>query len=306
MNIQQLRQSLKMKWLNYYQLNRTWLVKMRIWATYEGLRRPSSGFILATLSVLEPQFDQILAFILDLNNNPDQIVAALGLNFNPDQELSLTSSESLAIANQILEDPLLEAYTEDEDVTSVAIDTKLNVVKTTEVLEEKTIQGFTHQEEIVSSATYTDKELPSDRQPTTSVAVTTRENSDRQPTTSVAVATQSKPESLTKLPLADKPPSPIPRTSSTTLVMPREVPRPTKTLPPLINSEVSPNGKTLPSMTMAIKMHNEGKPGKIQLKSLAYKAKPSLSSNARSLPSWVDEFCQGSEWNPEEAIFVEF
>ncbi len=84
MNIQQLRQSLKMKWLSYYEQNRPWLVKIRIWGTYDGLRRPSSGFMLATLSVLEPQFAQILSFLSELNNNPDQIVTALGLNFNPE------------------------------------------------------------------------------------------------------------------------------------------------------------------------------------------------------------------------------
>jgi len=88
MNIQQLRQSLKMKWLNYYEQNRLWLVKMQIWHTYGDLRRPSSGYILATLSVLEPEFQETLPFILDLNQNPDEIISALGLHFNPDAELS--------------------------------------------------------------------------------------------------------------------------------------------------------------------------------------------------------------------------
>ena len=89
MNIKQLRESLKIKWLRYYHQNRPWLAKMRIWGTYNGYRRPSSGFILATLSVLEPKLDEIFPFILELNNNPDQIIAALGLNFNPDEQLHL-------------------------------------------------------------------------------------------------------------------------------------------------------------------------------------------------------------------------
>jgi len=101
MNIQQLRQSLKQKWLIYYEQNISWLVKMRIWGTYDGLRRPLSGFILATLSVLEPQFDEILSFMLDLNNDPDKIVAALGLNFNPDQELRLIKSEHSIATSQV-------------------------------------------------------------------------------------------------------------------------------------------------------------------------------------------------------------
>ena len=87
MNIQQLRHSLKVKWLLYYRQNRPWLTKLRIWGTYEGQRRPSSSFILATLANLEPQLVQMLPFIVALSNNPDQIVVALGLNFNPEEEL---------------------------------------------------------------------------------------------------------------------------------------------------------------------------------------------------------------------------
>ena len=100
MNIQHLRHSLKIKWLLYYQQNRQWLVKLRIWGTYDGQRRPSSSFILATLSTSEPQLTQMLPFIIDLSNNPDQIVAALGLNFNPDAELkSMTETNGVAQTN---------------------------------------------------------------------------------------------------------------------------------------------------------------------------------------------------------------
>jgi hypothetical protein len=286
MNIQQLRQSLKMKWLNYYQQNRSWLVKMRIWATYEGLRRPSSGFILATLSVLEPQFDQILTFILDLNNNPDQIVAALGLNFNPDEELSFTSSELLTFADQIFDDAVLETYTEDKVAQTVSVDTATNMVEATPGLEEKPVQGFVDKEEYVSSATVVDEKFASDRQPVTAVALATRGTSDRQPA------------SLSQLLLSDKPPTdnPPPQRSvqfspGTSLVMPREVP---------------PQPKTLPAMTVGIKIPSDGKPGKIQLKNLVYPARPLPSTNATSLASWVDEFCQGSEWDAKEAIVVEF
>ncbi|MBW4640360.1 MAG: DUF5331 domain-containing protein [Gloeocapsa sp. UFS-A4-WI-NPMV-4B04] len=100
MDIQPLRHSLKIKWLLYYRQNRPWLIQLKIWGTYEGQRRPSSSFILATLSTLEPQFTQMLPFIVALSNDPDQIVAALGLNFNPDEELkSLTEPTSIAKTN---------------------------------------------------------------------------------------------------------------------------------------------------------------------------------------------------------------
>jgi hypothetical protein len=100
MNIQQLRQSLKLKWVNHYYKNRSWLVKLQVWGTYDGQRRPSSGFILAAMSVLEPQLNEIFPFILDLNNNPDQIVAALGLNFNPEEQLHLIESDRHEVASQ--------------------------------------------------------------------------------------------------------------------------------------------------------------------------------------------------------------
>ena len=91
MNIQHLRHSLKVKWLLYYRQNRPWLVKLRIWGTYDGQRRPSSSFILAAVSTLEPQLTQMFPFIIDLSSDPDQIIAALGLNFNPDTELKIVT-----------------------------------------------------------------------------------------------------------------------------------------------------------------------------------------------------------------------
>lgn len=89
MNAQYLRQSLKAKWLNYYRDNRPWLTRLGVWVDCGGQRRPSSGFILATLSTLEPQLTSMLPLIVDLSHHPDRIVMALGLNFNPDDELKL-------------------------------------------------------------------------------------------------------------------------------------------------------------------------------------------------------------------------
>ena len=88
-NIQHLRQNLKIKWLTYYKKNRRWLIRMKIWGTFDGYRRPSSGFILAAISALEPKLTEIFPFALDLSNNPDDIITALGLNFNPEENLHL-------------------------------------------------------------------------------------------------------------------------------------------------------------------------------------------------------------------------
>lgn len=94
MNIQELRQSLKQKWLCYYQQNCHWLEKMQIWAVFDGERRPLSSFILATVTVLEPNLVDILPLLVDLNTNPDDMIAALGLNFNPDKELKKLNNDN--------------------------------------------------------------------------------------------------------------------------------------------------------------------------------------------------------------------
>lgn len=98
MNIEHLRKSLKVQWLNYYRDNRDWLTRLGVWVTCDDKRRPSSSFILATLSVLEPKLTQLLPLVVDLSSNPDRIVMALGLNFNPDEELKTLEDES-AISN---------------------------------------------------------------------------------------------------------------------------------------------------------------------------------------------------------------
>ncbi len=98
MNTEQLRQSVKRKWLTYYYENRHWLTRLAIWVNHKGQRRPSASFILATLSALEPQLPQLLPLIVELSNDPDRIIMALGLNFSPDTELeSLSETEKAAL-----------------------------------------------------------------------------------------------------------------------------------------------------------------------------------------------------------------
>ncbi|PSB24872.1 hypothetical protein C7B82_26015 [Stenomitos frigidus ULC18] len=91
MNTEQIRQSVREKWLTYYAENRQWLSRLGVWVNCDGQRRPSSGFILATLSVLEPRLAQLLPLVVDLSSNPDRIVMALGLNFNPEEQLDKVS-----------------------------------------------------------------------------------------------------------------------------------------------------------------------------------------------------------------------
>lgn len=87
MNIEHLRRALKSEWLTYYRKNRHWIIRLGVWVNYQGQRRPSASFILGAISTSDPQLLQLLPLVVELNSNPDRIVAALGLNFNPEDEL---------------------------------------------------------------------------------------------------------------------------------------------------------------------------------------------------------------------------
>ncbi|MBH8577841.1 hypothetical protein I8752_33755 [Nostocaceae cyanobacterium CENA369] len=288
MDIQQLRQSLKLKWLSYYEQNRTWLVKMRIWDTYDGLRRPLSGFILATLSALEPEFDEILGFILELNNNPDRIIAALGLNFDPDEELHLIKLEDSLTADQVESESLKEEYWQDKPVPSFAV-TKY--------------QSSTKQLDSGQQPT----EIRRSYQPVVSFAATTEVTRTHQPVPAIAVATKIAPQSLERMPNSSKLPAAILRQKlvRSSLEITTEVPVTAKTLPsPSLASEISSNGKKL-SLLVTKEIQGNGN-AKIQTLNISKKADLSSSTNARTLASWVDEFCQGSKWNQEETIAIPY
>ncbi|QLE43085.1 hypothetical protein FD723_23310 [Nostoc sp. C052] len=320
MNIQQLRQSLKQKWLSYYEQNIPWLVKMRIWGTYDGLRRPLSGFILATLSVLEPQFDEILSFMMDLNNDPDKIVTALGLNFNPDKELRLIKSEYSMATSQAENESPDEKYSEDKHLSSVVTATKIAPDSSAKTLDSKSPR--------------TDQLVPS-------VTATTEVVRTRKPELVVTFATKIAPDTPVKTPsssfLSEYQPlrssfaayrqtSPLERLpSGTSLTMTAEVNSKAKTMPSValateaksnaasaripvgallaITTEINSNGKPVRSLAITTELKSNGKHQNIPPQEV--KSKVNLpTTNARNLASWVDEFCQGTKWDGKEDILI--
>jgi hypothetical protein len=116
-NTDQLRRSAKAAWLGYYEENREWIARLGVWVNCDGQRRPSSGFILAALSALEPRLNQLLPLIVDLSNNPDRIVMALGLNFNPDEALAAIAHANRKPAEESVK--LLPAGTKDLNLSPV-------------------------------------------------------------------------------------------------------------------------------------------------------------------------------------------
>ncbi|WP_071191414.1 DUF5331 domain-containing protein [Trichormus sp. NMC-1] len=251
MDIQQLRQSLKMKWLSYYEENRSWLVKMQIWRDYDGLRRPSSGYILATLSILEPELKKILPFLLELNNNPDKIVAALGLNFNLEEELNLLKSQHSLAKNQVVSTSLAKSQVAD---TPIQKEHKQVLLRITTNVDQK-------RESVAVGAVTTSVNRHSPTKPLSQIG---REQA----------LTQSD-KTLRKTDGSE-----LALSLSTTTTVPHQ----TKAVPSL--SRVNKPNHNPTFMSIPVKQVSHLSP----------------TTNARSLPSWIDEFCQGVRWEKDETI----
>ncbi|MEH2313476.1 MAG: DUF5331 domain-containing protein [Nostoc sp.] len=343
MNIQQLRQSLKQKWLIYYEQNIPWLVKIGIWGTYDGLRRPLSGFILATLSVLEPQFDEILSFMLELNNDPDKIVAALGLNFNPDQELRLIKSEH-SMASSLESELPHEKHSEDQHVSSVVTASQIAPHSPAKTLDfnlpraDQLVPSFTATTEIVHThkpeliAAFTTKIAPdipvktpsssfiNEYQPArshsnklsseASLTMISEVNSKAKTMPSVALATEVKSNNKTvrssKAACRQTSPKgwlPVGALLATTIEIcsNRKPVRSSKAA----CRQTSPKGRLPSGASLAIttEVKSNGKHPNIQPQHVKSQVNLIPTSNARSLASWVDEFCYGAR-DKEKDILI--
>lgn len=97
----EIKESLKEKWLEYYEANSAWL---KIAATKNGsyrtnreidkeeFTRPSGILMLGVLTTLEPQLSSFMCSAVELNTDPELIIKSLGLDFDPDKELEKLKS----------------------------------------------------------------------------------------------------------------------------------------------------------------------------------------------------------------------
>lgn len=250
MNIKQLRESLKIKWVKYYHQNRSWLEKMRIWGTYDGYRRPSSGFMLATLSVLEPKLDEIFPFILELNNNPDEIIAALGLNFNPEDQLHLIENLDKPVSNHKVNHNIVE----EEAIfdTFRAEKTEINAPTKSDSTAITKIESFPFPEKIKSKSTSESESIEKEFQAFSELL---QENQPQNFSEESMIAQlESEDEMLSLLTMCDE-----------------------------NESEILE-----------------------EIKEETEEAKLIKKKKVSNLASWIDEFCQGTGWDREEAIFIPF
>ena len=133
---------------------------------------------------------------------------------------------------------------------------------------------------------------------------------------SIAVVTKIAPQSLGRTPHSNKQASsllrqnqPV-RSRAALLEITNDVTSNRKSVRSLeITTEVPVIAKTLPSSALATEftvvkdVHSNGNV-KVQPSDIPKKVNLSPNTNARSLASWVDEFCQGAAWDREDAIFI--
>lgn len=102
----ELTTSLKQKWLQYFQSNRSWLerqMEAEYIDTPDGGRRPSSYLILGAVSALEPQLAELIVPFTKLNPDINALIDVLELNFDPVKSQSdrpnLQSDRSVSTVN---------------------------------------------------------------------------------------------------------------------------------------------------------------------------------------------------------------
>jgi hypothetical protein len=97
---EQIKPSLKTKWLDYYDNNQEWFRLLMDGGDYvdtpDGGRRPAATLILGSMSALEPRLAEILYHFFLVHANFDTVVEVVGLNFDPDLEMKNVARESAA------------------------------------------------------------------------------------------------------------------------------------------------------------------------------------------------------------------
>lgn len=88
---EQIKPSIKSKWLDYYENNHEWFTLLMNGGEYvdtpDGGRRPQGSVIIGAVSSMEPRLAEILYHFFLVSANHDTVVDVLGLNFDPTKEL---------------------------------------------------------------------------------------------------------------------------------------------------------------------------------------------------------------------------
>ncbi len=100
--LEELKPSLKDKWLDYYQANQVWIYPLmneykHYTGTPESGRRPRSEMIIGAIAALDPKLSELLNYFFIVSNNYERIIEVLGLHFDPEKELEKRELERAKI-----------------------------------------------------------------------------------------------------------------------------------------------------------------------------------------------------------------
>lgn len=88
---EQIKPSIKTKWLDYYENNQEWMKLLMDSGEYvetpDGGRRPQGSVVIGAVSSMEPRLAEILYHFFLVHANFDTVVDVVGLNFDPLMEL---------------------------------------------------------------------------------------------------------------------------------------------------------------------------------------------------------------------------
>ena len=266
---------------------------MQVWGTFNGRRRPYSGFILATITALEPKLHHILPLILDLNNNPDDIVAALGLNFNPEEQLHLVKIDNST-------NPTTVKPIEDQTIPKPSDQSKALPPVTTPI-----VDSFKQQSDNPKEHAQRDKLSEHTQQSVGAITVkaTTQSDKPKEHAQSVRKSFSQKPlanaqTNLQKLPT---------NTHQSVPVRPKVEIEDTRS--EVVQKEIGLNQAAKTEAQTNNQFHSEEKP------------KPTTNSQpdndndnevekqpirVNRLAKWIDELCQGSSWDRDDMVFIRF
>jgi hypothetical protein len=99
-NFEAIKATLKDKWLDYYQDNQSWIMIIKCWQSYPYAKRPNSKVILGSILVLEPAIKPYLLPMLQIDKTGEDVIASLGLNFDPRDEIRKNPRKLVSSVNQ--------------------------------------------------------------------------------------------------------------------------------------------------------------------------------------------------------------
>lgn len=122
-----LKDSLKHKWVQFFQSNRFWIdLHSETVATPDGGKRPASYLILGVITALEPQLAQLMLPFSKLNPDVDALIEVLGLNFDPSllqsdrssgvAQVDMQTGSQQELSNRLLEERVIISYQEQSTV----------------------------------------------------------------------------------------------------------------------------------------------------------------------------------------------